>query len=132
MPLGAILLLLDSLEFTLSTPLADASLQTNGGEPVQVWFEADRAGQRALSPVLSIPGKISLSDRLVRWSAGVPAGTLREAFGTGGRVLFRLHCGAIMDSDQRPYSNSLEQLIGSKGPRLPGGVLESWVFVRGG
>jgi hypothetical protein len=131
MPIAEVLDLLGNLEFTLSAPLSDISRQTNGFEPVQVWLERNDPDQQ-IPPIRFLPGKISMDEIVIRWNAAVQAGFLREFLGRGGRLLIRLHCGAITDRDSRPYSNTLERLIESKGPRVPGGVLESWVFVRGG
>jgi hypothetical protein len=127
-----VLVLLQRLQFKVSSPFSDISREVSGGDPVQVWFEPVRADVPAAAPILALPGKITLDEIEVTWTTTADPGLLREQLGRGGRLLVRLHCGAITDRDSRPYSNSLERLVGSKGPRVPGGVLESWVFVQGG
>lgn len=123
--------LIESLTVALTHPVADEDQERAGGQPVQVWFEP--APERSTSPgtIVSLPGTAKISDTRIQWRSSASARQILAAMRGGGRLLIRLHCGAIRDTEGRAYSNSLEAVAGPKGPRVPGGVFESWLFVKG-
>jgi len=47
-----------------------------------------------------------------------------------GRVLIRLHTGALLDTKDRQFSGTLIGILGFTGLTLSGGVFESWFLVK--
>lgn len=120
----------------LSAPLHGRTLEQQPGV-VQIWFEvgtpAGVDGRTVANPgsVLSLPVAVRLNGSEVLWNALVDPGQLTEIFSRGGRILIRVHCGHLLDERERPFSASLDGVLGTSSPRAPGGVHESWFFARG-
>jgi hypothetical protein len=131
---------LGDLRIGLSQPLLSQLLQVP--PPVlEVWFEpgtGPRGVQVGALPLGVIHGSLRAEPQALIWShlATVPIGTvgiaLNAILAVGGRVIVRLHCGHLLDAQRRPFSASLQALNGFDGPRLPGGVFESWFVVSTG
>lgn len=129
--------LLGKLSIQLSRPLHPNQLQTPP-QVVQVWLEVGigiPSSQPALPGLLVIRGTVKPGQQDLLWSHAVtPATTganlLPGLLKVGGRLLIRIHCGLLLDPDSRPFSATLQAIHGFKAPLLPGGVFESWFFVR--
>ncbi len=127
--------MLRSLSCRLSRPLHPDLLQQQP-QVVQVWFEpaptvtpaANASGAPTMLTVFS--GRVQLAPQILSWSTAHLAPVLVRVLGPGGRVLIRVHCGAIFDAGKRPFSSSLDAILSLDSLRLPGGVFESWVFVK--
>lgn len=122
--------MLDDISVTLTRSL-DPSIVRAPGSVVQVWFEAIGTGAPPQS-VVAFDGKLSVSARIVRWvSAHQPNDVLRILARSPGRVLVRVHCSYLLDLNTRPVSSTPELVLQTGFPPMPGGVFESWFFVRG-
>jgi hypothetical protein len=126
--------LLQGLHADLSAPLL-ADLVTAQPQLMQVWFEPARsaAGAAQLSaPILVIQGKLVLAAQLLTWTATPTPDGLVGTLAPGGRLIIRIHCGNLLDALKRVFSAATDALFPAVSLRLPGGVLESWFFVRAG
>lgn len=99
------------------------------GNPLQVWFEATR--NRQIGSVVCFPGDTTIEGQSVLWKP-INLDDFANTLGPGGRLLIRLHTGALFDERGRAYSHTLDEIIGISGPRAPGGVFESWITVERG
>jgi len=128
---------LEKLSIQLSHPLHPDQLQIPP-QVVQVWFEVGigmPSSQLTLPGLLVIRGTVKTASQELTWShalnvPGTTANPLPSLLKVGGRLLIRIHCGLLLDPDRRPFSATLQALHGFKAPLLPGGVFESWFFVR--
>jgi hypothetical protein len=131
-PLPVALDVLSSAIFQMTTPISPDFAERNSN-PVQVWFEPSVADTSGVPAILTLPGSTKFSDDTVVWTTGINPDRLASMIGRRpGRLLFRLHCGALADVDKRFYSNTLAALFGIDAPRPPGGVFESWFFMQEG
>ena len=80
--------------------------------------------------IVALLGKVEIRDQEISWLVTNNADDLAQAFGRGGRLVVRLHCGYLADREGRPLSAILEGITGIRSPHPPGGVLESWFYVR--
>ncbi|SEA37815.1 Collagen triple helix repeat-containing protein [Thiothrix caldifontis] len=119
------------LQIQLSSPLSPLIREIKP-QVVQVLFEyASRVDSTsALMPLVSIGGSTELEQDLVVWTLGVGARELLSGISAGGRIWIRVHCGAMIDEANRPFSASSDVLHGTHTPHAPGGVFESWYFVK--
>ncbi len=128
--------LLQALKCNLSRSL-HADLQTAPPQVVQVWFEPLSKGAAAGQagpplPILTLNGDVQVTPQTLVWVAATPAGTLSETLTRGGRILIRIHCGYLYDAKRRPFSAALDAILQQMDTlRFPGGVLESWFFIKG-
>ena len=127
--------LLQALKCNLSRSL-HAELQETQPDVVQVWFEpssiqtaAGQAGPPA--PILTFSGDVQMTPQTLSWTSTHPADVLMETLKRGGRVLIRIHCAHLYDAKRRPFSAALDAVLTVDSLRLPGGVFESWFFVKG-
>lgn len=135
--------ILKRLVVRLTHPIS-AKTQTEQPQVVQVMYEMETAQQRPMVGVVSLVGGTKMEGPNVFWTArritGGPlltnannSNSLISLFNiSSGRVSIRVHCGAMTDSEKRPYSASTDVLHGTTTPRTPGGVFESWFFVGRG
>lgn len=125
--------LLASIGISMSAPFSERTRELQP-QALQVLFEPSaKAGANAqLSVMMSVPGTLKLSTSAGRWRTTVGRDPLTEVLSTGGRIWLRWHCGALLDDKDRPMSASTDVLHGTESPHAPGGVLESWFFVRAG
>ena len=123
--------ILSQLKITLSSPLSGNS-ENEQPQVVQVLYEIGKDRQNlALTPVASIRGVAELSGRSIFWQQQTRRDQLiEELSSTTGRILIRIHCGAITDVENRPFSSSTDVLHGTSTPHAPGGVFESWFMVN--
>jgi hypothetical protein len=127
--------LLLALRGDLSSPLLPALLDAQP-QLLQVWFEPlQELGPAApvAPPALKVVnGQLKLAGQTLAWAATLTSDVLTRALIGGGRVLIRIHCGNLIDTRKRVFSAATDALFGADSLRLPGGVLESWFFVKGG
>jgi hypothetical protein len=103
---------------------------------MQVWYEPapidPTGGQRPPSPVaiLTLVGTFTMTPQTTSWSTVHAPGDLLKLFSSPGRLLIRIHMGLLMDVNKRQFSASLEALLGATSVRVPGGVFESWFFIK--
>ena len=129
--------LLRSLKCTLSRSL-HAEVQQAQPQVVQVWFEPSpkpvpgNAGQTGPpANVRALDGRAQVSPQILSWASSHAPNLLLEALREGGRVLIRVHCGLLYDARRRPFSAALDAIVTLESLRLPGGVMETWFFVKG-
>ena len=127
-----------SLTCRLSEPL-DSSISQSGPQVMQVWFEPDswvnpRGSDLVKVPaqILTLHGRLSIESESLVWTLRDDRARVVFFFKQGGRVLIRVHCGHLLDRQQRPFSGSLDGVLGMQSPHTPGGTLESWFFVSAG
>ncbi len=122
--------LLDDISVTLTRSL-EPSVVSAPGSVVQVWFEAIGTGAPPQA-IVALDGKLAVSARIVRWvSAHQPNDVLKIMTRSFGRVLVRVHCSYLLDLNKRPVSSTPELVLRAGFPAMPGGVFESWFFVKG-
>ncbi len=123
--------MLSELAVAMSAPFGPRTREEQP-QAMQVLYERNPSPANAvLGLVLTLPGTFKLSARQGEWRTSLSRDQLGSVLGPGGRVWLRLHCGALLDEQERPMSGSPDVLHGSKTPRAPGGVLESWFIIRG-
>lgn len=121
----------------LSAPLHDLSLQQQP-QVVQVWLEPrapvppQDTNVRLPLAIQTLPLITQLDASNIVFRTLADRAQLTEILGQGGRVLIRVHCGHLLDEAERPFSASLDGVLGTKSPHTPGGVHETWFFVKGG
>lgn len=124
--------LLQSVSLVLSARL-HAKTQESQPQVVQVWFEPipPRSATNAIGPLpmLTLHGDQKLGSREVNWSISDERERTIRALQTQGRVMLRVHCGHLVDDQERSFSSSVDALVGVKSPHLPAGVFEGWFFV---
>jgi hypothetical protein len=82
--------------------------------------------------IVVIHGVAKLDTDVIVWSRADNDDLLARVLSSGGRLIIRIHCGHLLDHERRPFSSSLDGVLGSQSPHAPGGVHETWMFVRGG
>jgi hypothetical protein len=105
---------------------------------VQVWYEPEarivtgNATVRIPAGILNLHLNVKVDRDLLVFSVADGEAQLREIMRQGGRILIRIHCGHLLDSEERPFSASLDGIMGTTSPHAPGGVHETWFFVSAG
>lgn len=126
------LTILATLQMSLSRALNGSQIQI-APNVVEVWFEPDPGTAAASAPlplpIVSIFGTLKLSAQTITWASLIPAKQLETVL-RQGRVLIRVHCGALIDAKQRQFSGTLTGILGFTGLILPGGVFESWFLIK--
>ncbi len=124
--------LLGRVRLTLSAPL-HPRVQELQPQVVQVWFETEpvQAGNNASvpGPLMALHGRAKLSSQTIDWAFSDDRERLQAMLGASGRLMLRVHCGRLVDDKDRAFSSSLDGLVGTRSPHLPGGVFEAWCFV---
>lgn len=121
----------------LSTPLDGRTIET-APRCVQVWHEPDAriiTGRRTIqipAEIRTLHTSVNFARQEVNFAVVDEEGQLKENFTQGGRILIRVHCGHLLSDDNRPFSASLDGVLGTRSPHAPGGVHETWFFVKGG
>lgn len=105
---------------------------------VQVWYEPEvrvvtgNATIRVPAAILNFHVNTKVDRNLLVFAAADGELQLREVMRQGGRILIRIHCGHLQAIDERPFSASLDGIMGTTSPHAPGGVHETWFFVAAG
>ena len=125
-------LLQGGLQITLSRSL-DVTLQEKPPNVFEIWFQPDptvnqTAPQNPL-PILSFFGSLRVTPQTMMWTPLMNADVIKATM-RPGRLLVRVHCGPLIDAKQRQFSSTLSVILGTTGLVLPGGVFESWFFMR--
>jgi hypothetical protein len=124
-------------QVTLSKPIHQRTADTQPA-CVQVWYEPDmrivtgNATVRIPATILTLHLNVKLDGTLIVFNVVDGEAQLREMMRPGGRILIRIHCGHVLDADERPFSASLDAITGTTSPHAPGGVHETWFFVAAG
>lgn len=125
-------LLQGGLQVTLSRSL-DPGQQGAPPAVFEVWFQPDPTGAAAGPdtplPIASLFGRLKATPQTITWAPAFSAEGMKSTI-RPGRLLVRVHCGALVDAKQRQFSATLTAILGVNGLVLAGGVLESWFFVR--
>ncbi len=129
---AATTLLQGGLQVNFSRPL-DPAQQENPPRVVEVWFQPDPSGATAGPdtplPIVSIFGTLKATAQALAWTPNTtPAGF--KSMMRPGRVLIRIHCGALKDAKGRQFSGTLSPILGLTGLTLSGGTFESWFIVQ--
>jgi hypothetical protein len=125
---------LKQLNVTLTAAL-NPQLQAAKPQVVQVWFEGDPAVVLtatvlpAPSTVFTIHGTTTFDGTVMLWTRKDDDKTLTSVLQPGGRVLIRIHCGYLLDAQNRTFSAALDTVTHVATTHVPGGVFESWFFV---
>lgn len=126
--------LLQGLKCRLSKSLHD-QIQKAQPQVTEVWFApapTTAAGAPPdVLPLMVFAGTTQVTPQTLSWT---PAPGSTDPFArqlrAGGRVIIRIHCGDLWDVNSRPFSSSLDGILGMRSLALPGGVLESWFLVQ--
>ena len=125
-------LLQGGLQVTLSRSL-DPSQQDKAPSVFEVWFQPNPLNPAgavdAPLPMVSIFGNLRVSPQTITWIPITSANGFKLMM-RAGRVLIRVHCGALKDSKNRQFSATLTPILGVEGLVLSGGVFESWFLVE--
>ena len=125
------LALLDDISITLTRSLDTSSLP-NEPRMMQVWYERIEPRQSPAA-VVSLDGTVKVSARIVRWGSNhQPNDVLKILSAPLGRILVRVHCSYLLDQKKKPISSTPEVVLQAGFPAMPGGIFESWFFVKGG
>jgi hypothetical protein len=115
-----------------NTLLVDTALPVQ--QAVEVWVHQSTINAQAVPPpIIALHGNVGIAANTVTWTPSDAATSARLLIGAGGRVMIRIHCGLIYDKAKRPVSACLNAIAAFKNPiPVPGGVFESWFFVKAG
>jgi hypothetical protein len=107
-------------------------IQERQPQIVQVWVEPVMPQQRVAraAPIVTVFGKTRLTPQTIDWNTPLDVEALGQFLLPGSRVLIRVHMGTVYDGDRRPFSSMLRSVLRLSTPPVPGGVLESWFFIR--
>jgi hypothetical protein len=125
---------LSKLSVVLSHKLLPQIIKTQP-QVVQVWFELETASQTGGNTTvpatqLALHGSLKFDGQSLIWSATDSPESLKRIFAAGGRLQIRVHCGYLITTDQRPISAALDVVTGFGTLHVPGGIFESWFFVK--
>src|SRR5262249_20153461 len=125
------------LNITLSQKANPPAANVTPPQIVQVWFEPDTVvspvpASAAPSAIFTIHGTTTIQSNVVRWDRKDDDTNVSRTFANGGRVLIRVHCGHLFAADNRNFSAALDAVTQQPSPHVPGGIFESWFFVKQG
>ncbi|HYJ84702.1 MAG TPA: collagen-like protein [Pyrinomonadaceae bacterium] len=126
---------ISSIRVGLSHPLFSFTLKLRA-PVIQVWFEMDVVTQSGTTlqmqpgPVLVLHGTLKYESQAMSWTPSDTPESTQLRLSQGGRVLIRIHCGFLFDNEKRAFSAALDAVSEMKSFHVPGGVFESWFFVR--
>ena len=136
-PLDRTLTLLREAQVSLSMEVHARTAETQPA-CVQVWYEPEvrvvtgNTTIRIPAAILNFHVNVKVDGNLIVFSVADAEPQLREVMRQGGRILIRIHCGHLLAIDERPFSASLDGIMGTTSPHAPGGVHETWFFVTPG
>src|SRR5258706_131905 len=130
---------LNGIRIILTEPLLPAIIE-HQPQVVEVWFESDLRlvlpGATAAflvpapGPMSVIHGTAKLDSNFISWGVTDNPFHVTRTLGPGGKILIRVHCGHLFAPDKRPFSAALDVVTGVPTLHAPGGVFESWFFVK--
>jgi len=130
---------LNGIRIILTDPLLPAIIEQQP-QVVEVWFESDLRlvlpGATAAflvpapGPMSVIHGTAKLDSNFISWGVTDNPVHVTRTLSPGGKILIRVHCGHLFAPDKRPFSAALDVVTGVPTLHAPGGVFESWFFVR--
>jgi len=121
---------LSGIQITISRSLSDAVQKANSAV-IQIWYEPLGPTQPPW-PIVTLDGVMRYSPQTIGWSLQNQRDDLLKLFAQHlGRILIRVHCWYLLDQKGKPVSSSPEVIISSGLPPMPGGVFESWFWVKG-
>ncbi len=82
--------------------------------------------------LFTVHGRIAYGEANLDWGTTDADQGLTNLMMQGARVLIRVHCGLLGDTDKRVFSSSLRSIVPWDAPPLPGGIFESWFHVNRG
>lgn len=116
--------------------------ETRNAAPLalQVWVEpqignpTNPTSAAAPDPtqIVTLQGQIEYGTNALVWITTHTENGLLRVLIPGGRILIRIHCGLLGDTDKRMFSGSPRALVDWESLPLPGGVFESWFYVSRG
>ena len=122
---------LDDLHITLNRSLEDR-IQRTQPHVVNVWFETHEA-QLAPQTLFGLTGVMRYSPQTVGWIVQHPPELLTPMLSRRlGRILIRFNCNFLLDQAGRAISAASDVILPTGSPPLPGGIFESWFWVKGG
>lgn len=128
---SATTLLRQGLQLTLSRSV-DTSQQEKPPNIIEVWFQSNPSATPIASdtplPIVSMFGTLKVTPQTIVWTPVTSAEGFKSMM-RPGRVLIRVHIGALIDAKKRQFSATLAPLLGFEGLVLSGGVFESWFLV---
>ena len=137
-PIPDAIAVLKRLRIRLSKPLHPETRQA-ASEVIQVWIEpvgtsvtTGNSTATLPSSLFTVHGRISYGEANLDWGTTDADQGLTNLMMQGARVLIRVHCGLLGDTDKRVFSSSLRSLVPWDAPPLPGGIFESWFHVNRG
>ncbi|MEO7086640.1 MAG: hypothetical protein ABI442_16180 [Gemmatimonadaceae bacterium] len=99
----------------------------------EVWFQPDPTGTAGTVdtplPIVSIFGTLKMTAQTIAWTPNTSPAGLKNMM-RAGRLLIRIHCGALKDQKGRQFSGTLFPMLGLTGLILSGGTFESWFIVQ--
>lgn len=107
-------------------------IQERQPQIVQVWVEPVMPQQRVAraAPIVTVFGKTRITPQTIDWKTPLDVEALGQFLLPGSRVLIRVHMGTVYDDERQPFSSLLRSVLRLRTPPVPGGVLESWFFIR--
>ena len=128
----ALALILGGFQVTMSKSI-DPTQQDKAPNVFEVWFQPNPLNLAGAVdtplPMVSIFGTLKVTPQTITW-APVTSPTGIRLMIRAGRVLIRVHCGALKDTKNRQFSATLSAVLGLEGLVLSGGVFESWFLVE--
>jgi hypothetical protein len=129
---AATTLIRDGLKLNVSRSI-DTSQQAEPPNIVEVWFQPNPSltptGPDTPLRIVSIFGTLKFTPQTITWTPTTSAEGIKATL-RPGRVLIRVHVGALIDAKRRQFSATLAPLLNFEGLVLSGGVFESWFFIR--
>jgi hypothetical protein len=134
LPSNEVMQALSKLSVVLSHKLLPQIIKSQP-QVVQVWLELETSSQTGGNTTvpatqLVLHGSLKFDGQSLIWSATDNPETLKRILAAGGRLQIRVHCGYLITTDQRPVSAALDVVTGFGTLHVPGGIFESWFFVK--
>lgn len=117
--------MLRRLMFEYDRPLRHDEVKLRNGEVTVIWFRPEAAG-----PVLTIRSSSGVDGNVVVVRANLEDVRRAVEQVDAGTFVIDLNCDLVLDEEHQPVSSCMTGLIARHLPR-PGGILRTWLLVRG-